>query len=148
MIKKEKEIEEYIQEKGLGKEDDERKQLELEQKSLWQLKKTLELRQVIEHLTNEGILPNYAFPETGVTLSAHVYGFKPEGAEQEPVSKSYEIVRSAAGALKEYAPDNFFYSQGNKLEITGLNTYDWSGQKSSLITRGRCKSGKRILPEM
>ena len=124
MIKKEREIEEYIQEKGLGKEDDERKQLEQEKKSLWQLKKSLELRKVIEHLTNEGILPNYDFPETGVTLSAHVYGFKPEGAEQDPVNKSYEIVRSAASALKEYAPDNFFYSQGNKLEITGLNTYD------------------------
>ena len=90
MIKKEKEIEEYIKDKGLGKEDDERKLLEQEQKTLWQLKKSLELRQVIEHLTNEGILPNYAFPETGVTLSAHVYGFKPEGAEQEPVNKSYQ----------------------------------------------------------
>jgi DEAD/DEAH box helicase domain-containing protein len=138
LIKKEKEIEQYILDKGLGKEDDERKLLDQEKKSLWQLKKSLELRQVIEHLTNEGILPNYAFPETGVTLSAHVYGFKPEGAEQEPENKSYEIVRSAAGALKEYAPDNFFYSQGNKLEISGLNTYDWSGQKSSLITMRFC----------
>ena len=138
--RKEKEIEEYIEEKGLGKEDEERKLLEQEKKSLWQLKKSLELRQIIEHLTNEGILPNYAFPETGVTLSAHVYGFKPEGAEQEPVNKSYEIVRSASGALKEYAPDNFFYSQGNKLEITGLNTYDWGGQKSSLVTMRFCSN--------
>lgn len=140
LIKKEKEIEQYILDKGLGKEDDERKLLELEKKSLWQLKKSLELRQVIEHLTNEGILPNYAFPETGVTLSAHVYGFKPEGAEQEPENKSYEIVRSVAGALKEFAPDNFFYSQGNKLEISGLNTYDWSGQKSSLVTMRFCSN--------
>ena len=82
LIKKEKEIDEYIIEKGLGTEDEERKLLELERRSLWQLKKSIELRQVIEHLTNEGILPNYAFPETGVTLNAHVYGFKPEGAEQ------------------------------------------------------------------
>lgn len=140
LIKKEKEIEELIQEKGLGKEDEERKLLEQEKKALWQLKKSLEIRQVIEHLTNEGILPNYAFPETGVTLNAYVYGFKPEGAEQEPASKSYEIVRSASGALKEYAPDNFFYSQGNKLEITGLNTYDWSGQKSSLVSMRFCSN--------
>ena len=47
----------------------------------------------------------FAFPETGVTLNAHVFGFKPEGAEQEPTSKTYEIVRSASGALKEFAPD-------------------------------------------
>lgn len=137
---KEKEIEEYIQDKGLGNEDREKKDLDIEKRALWQLKKALELRQVIEHLTNVGILPNYAFPETGVTLNAHVFGFKPEGAEQEPVSKSYEIVRSASSALKEFAPDNFFYSQGNKLEITGLNTFDWSGQKSSLVTMRFCSN--------
>lgn len=140
LINKEKEIEKYINEKSLGSEDGERKLLELEKRSLWQLKRTIELRQVIEYLTNVGILPNYAFPETGVTLNAHVFGFKPEGAEHEPVSKSYEIVRSASSALKEYAPDNFFYSQGNKLEINGLNTFDWSGEKSSLITMRFCSN--------
>lgn len=140
LIQKENEIDEFIKEKGLGKEDEERKLLDQEIKSLWQLRKSLELRQVIEHLTNVGILPNYAFPETGVTLNAHVYGFKPEGAEQDPVSTSFEIVRSATGALKEYAPDNFFYSQGNKLEITGLNTFDWGGAKSSLVTYRFCSN--------
>lgn len=145
---KEKEIEEYIKEKGLGKEDEERKKLDIETRALWQLKKSLELRQVIEHLTNVGILPNYAFPETGVTLNAHVFGFKPEGAEQEPVSKSYEIVRSASSALKEFAPDNFFYSQGNKLEITGLNTFDWSGQKSSLVTMRFCSNCDHLEEEV
>ena len=145
---KEKEIEEYINEKNLGAEDNERKELEQEKKSLWKLKKALESRQVIEHLTNVGILPNYAFPETGVTLNAHVFGFKPEGAEQEPLSKSYEIVRSASSALKEFAPDNFFYSQGNKLEITGLNTFDWSGQKSSLSTMRFCSNCDHLEDEL
>lgn len=74
--------------------------------------------------------------------------FKKEGAEQEPVSKSYEIVRSAAVALKEYAPDNFFYSQGNKLEITGLNTFDWSGQKSSLVTMRFCSNCDHLEEEV
>ncbi|GGK41323.1 MULTISPECIES: DEAD/DEAH box helicase [Flavobacteriaceae] len=145
---KEKEIEDYIKEKKLGKEDKEGKELDQEKRALWQLKKALELRQVIEHLTNVGILPNYAFPETGVTLNAHVFGFKPEGAEQEPMSKSYEIVRSATGALKEFAPDNFFYSQGNKLEISGLNTFDWSGQKSSLSTMRFCSNCDHLEDEL
>lgn len=148
LIQKEKEIIEYIKEKGLGKEDKERKELELEQRSLWQLQKALKQRQVIEHLTNVGILPNYAFPETGVTLNAHVFGFKPEGAEQEPKSSTYEIVRSASGALKEFAPDNFFYSQGNKLEITGLNTFDWSGEKSSLTTMRFCSNCDHLEEEL
>lgn len=144
IIQKEKEIEDYIEEKGLCENDDEYKELTQEKRTLWQLKKAIEKRQVIEHLTNVGILPNYAFPETGVTLNAHVYGFKPEGAEQEPESKSFEIVRSASSALKEFAPDNYFYSQGHRLEISGVNTYDWSGEKSSLITMRFCSNCDHI----
>ena len=157
IIQKVTDIDKYIKEKELGANDEEHKELTREKKALWQLKRSLELRQVIEHLTNVGILPNYAFPETGVTLNAHVYGFKPEGAEQEPENKSFEIVRSSASALKEFAPDNFFYSQGNRLEISGLNTYDWSGEKSSLVTMrfcGNCdhiedalKAGKGMCPK-
>ena len=37
LIKKEREIEQYILDKGLGKEDDERKLLDQEKKSLWQV---------------------------------------------------------------------------------------------------------------
>ena len=148
LLDKEKEIEAVIKDKNLGKEDDERKILEQEKKSIWILKKSIQGRQIIEFLTNEGVLPNYAFPETGVTLNAQVYGFKPEGAEQEPVTKSYEIVRSASAALKEYAPDNFFYSQGNKLEISGLNTYDWFGEKSSLVNMRFCSNCDHLEDEI
>ena len=144
IIQKEKDIDDYINEKDLKESDDEFKMLTQEKRSLWQLKKSIEKRQVIEHLTNVGILPNYAFPETGVTLNAHVYGFKPEGAEQEPENKSFEIVRSASSALKEFAPDNFFYSQGNRLEISGLNTFDWSGELSSLVTMRFCSNCDHI----
>jgi DEAD/DEAH box helicase domain-containing protein len=38
----------------------------------------------------------------------------------------FEIVRPASSAIRELAPENYFYSQGYKLEITGLNTHDWS----------------------
>ncbi|WP_418639544.1 DEAD/DEAH box helicase [Winogradskyella sp.] len=148
IIQKEKDIEDYIKEKGLGENDDEYKELTQEKRTLWQLKKSIDKRQVIEHLTNVGILPNYAFPETGVTLNAHVYGFKPEGAEQEPQNKSFEIIRSASGALKEFAPDNYFYSQGYRLEISGLNTFDWSGEKSSLVTKRFCSNCDHIEDDL
>jgi DEAD/DEAH box helicase domain-containing protein len=148
IIQKVADIDGYIEEKDLGETDEEHKELTREKRALWQLKKSIEKRQVIEHLTNVGVLPNYAFPETGVTLNAHVYGFKPEGAEQEPESKSFEIVRSAASALKEFAPDNYFYSQGNRLEISGLNTYDWSGEKSSLVTIRFCGNCDHIEDEL
>ncbi|MBU2554054.1 MAG: DUF1998 domain-containing protein [Bacteroidetes bacterium] len=146
IVNKERDIDAYIQENTLGQEDQERKLLEQEKKSLRQLRKSIENRPVIEHLTNVGILPNYAFPETGVTLNALVYGMQPKGGEQEPVSKSYEIVRSAKSALREFAPGNLFYSQGNKLEITGLNTYDWSGERSSLVSMRFCSNCDHIQP--
>lgn len=148
IIQKVSDIDNYIKEKELGENDQEYKDLTQERRALWQLKKSIEIRQVIEHLTNIGVLPNYAFPETGVTLHAHVYGFKPEGAEQEPENKSFEIVRSASSALKEFAPDNYFYSQGNKLEISGLNTYDWSGEKSSLVTMRFCSNCDHLEDEL
>ena len=116
----------------LGKDDQERIELVSEQKSLRSFRKSIENKLTLEYLTNEGILPNYAFPETGVTLKAQVYGFKPEGGEREPIRKEYEIVRSSTAALSEFAPDNAFYSQGNKLNISGLNTFDWSGERSTL----------------
>jgi len=141
---KEDEIDEYIRENRLGQEDQERKILEQEKKSLRQLRRSIEGRQVIEHLTNVGILPNYAFPETGVTLNAHVFGNQPKGGEQESITKTYEIVRSAKSAIREFAPDNLFYSQGNKLEITGLNTFDWKGEKSSLVEMRFCSKCDHI----
>ncbi|MBC8343891.1 MAG: DUF1998 domain-containing protein, partial [Bacteroidetes bacterium] len=141
---KEAEIDAYIKENILGQEDQERKILEQEKKSLQQLRRSIENRQVIEHLTNVGILPNYAFPETGVTLNAHVFGMQPKGGEQEPVTKTFEIVRSAKSAIREFAPDNLFYSQENKLEISGLSTFDWYGEKSSLVPMRFCSNCDHI----
>ncbi|AXG70814.1 putative ATP-dependent helicase Lhr [Kordia sp. SMS9] len=143
-----KDIEVYVLDKGLGTNDEEYQALEREKRSLWQLQKSIEMRQVVEHLTNVGILPNYAFPETGVTLHAHVHGFKPEGGEREPEVTSFEIVRSASAALKEFAPDNYFYSQGNRLEISGINTFDWSSEKSSLVTMRFCSHCDHLAPEL
>ena len=144
IVTKEREIDDYIKDNQLGQEDQERKILEQEKKSLQQLRKSIERRQVIEHLTNVGVLPNYAFPETGVTMNALVYGSQPKGGEQEPITKSYEIVRSAKSAIKEFAPENYFYSQGNKLEITGLNTYDWGGERSSILSMRFCSKCDHI----
>ena len=137
---KEQDIDDYIKDNNLGKDDQERIELVSEQKSLRSFRKSIENKLTLEYLTNEGILPNYAFPETGVTLKAQVYGFKPEGGEREPIRKEYEIVRSSTAALSEFAPDNAFYSQGNKLNISGLNTFDWSGEKSTLTKMRFCSN--------
>jgi DEAD/DEAH box helicase domain-containing protein len=122
---KRKEIEDTIKKKNLPETDEERKTLESEKKDLWGLKRQIDKRSILEHLTNVGLLPNYAFPETGVTLNAWIKSNKAKASDSIPTDKQFEIVRSSKTAIKEFAPDNYFYSQGFKFAITGINTFDW-----------------------
>ncbi|MFT4756580.1 MAG: DEAD/DEAH box helicase domain-containing protein, partial [Vicingaceae bacterium] len=78
-------------------------------------------RNVIEYLTNVGVLPNYAFPETGVTLNAQIKRKKEVDGKTEYKYEDFnEIVRPSSSALTELAPANTFYSQGYKLKSEGL----------------------------
>lgn len=116
---------------NLGTEDPERKELESEAKNLSGIVHSIRKRNTLEFLTNIGALPNYAFPETGVTLLAKVLGNQAEASTKAPLSKDFEIVRGASQAIKELAPDNFFYSQTYKFKVTGLNTFDWTDSHNS-----------------
>ncbi len=136
---KRQEIDDYIKQKNLGKTDTERQELEDEKRSLWRLIKTIEKRSVIEHITNQGLLPNYAFPETGVTLTGRIYRSFAKESTQAPKHQELELVRPAQTALRELAPDNFFYSQGNKLFVNGINTYDWK-EGSVLMEKRFCSN--------
>lgn len=117
-----------IKTERLGEEDDLYQELLREQKSLGGMMGLINKRAVLEHLTNIGALPNYAFPETGVTLNARV--FKQTGAQalRSPLNKEYVIVRPASQALRELVPGSAFYSQGYRLEIGGLNAHDLRGE--------------------
>jgi DEAD/DEAH box helicase domain-containing protein len=122
---KRREIDDYIIKNKLSKTDDARKLLEKEKSAFWGLKRLIDARHIIEHLTNIGLLPNYAFPETGVTLNAWVKNVQAKGSQAIPNDIQFELVRAASVAIRELAPGNHFYSQGYKFEISGLNTYDW-----------------------
>ena len=121
-----KEIKDRIETLKLGAEDPQQKELDNEIKNLGGIITSIKKRNTLEHLTNYGALPNYAFPETGVTLSARVLGNKAEGSSKPPLNKDFEIVRSAKQAITEFAPDNYFYTQGYRFQITGINTFDWA----------------------
>lgn len=125
IIEKRKQIEETIKLNNLPETDDERKLLEGEKRALNGLKRLIDKRSILEHLTNVGMLPNYAFPETGVTLNAWVKLNKAKASNSIPSDRQFEIVRSSNSAIREFAPDNFFYSQGFKFAILGINTFDW-----------------------
>ena len=65
-------------------------------------------------LTDEGLVPNYAFPESGVTLRSVIYRKGEDGA---PESDVYKYERAAASALRELAPESVFYAGGRKARI-------------------------------
>ncbi|WMX16509.1 DEAD/DEAH box helicase [Aureispira sp. CCB-E] len=121
----------YIKEQGWGKEDEERKELERETRNLNGIIHSLKNRSTLEYLTNIGVLPNYAFPETGVTLMGRVNGNQAEASSHPPKQLELEFVRASSVAIRELAPDNYFYAQGFKLKVTGVNTFDWSDKKHS-----------------
>lgn len=137
---KRKEIVSYIKEKKLPENDPERIELEAEKRALQGLKRLIDKRAVLEHLTNSGLLPNYAFPETGVKLNAWVKSFPAkESEEKHPKDLQFEIVRGAVQAIREFAPENTFYGQGFKFEISGLNTFDWK-DPSVLLEKRFCSN--------
>lgn len=95
---------------------------------------------MIEYMTNVGLLPNYAFPETGVKLQASIYASRAkedkEGNTSEP--KTFELTRSASQGIKELAPGNNFYTQKYKLNISGLNTFDWKDSLTEMKFCSKC----------
>ena len=92
---------------------------------------------LIEFMTNYGLLPNYAFPETGVKLQASVYSSREKEDDRNNVAEPsvIELTRSASQGIKELAPGNKFYTQKFQLEVSGIPTFDW---KDNLTTMRYC----------
>lgn len=95
---------------------------------------------VIEYMTNVGLLPNYAFPETGVKLQANVYSSheKEDRTTNIAEPRSFELVRSASQGIKELAPGNKFYTQKFKLDVSGISTFDWNDTLSMMRFCSKC----------
>lgn len=106
--------------------EDEIKELKAEEAALINVLKELNKKDVFNFLTDEGLLPNYAFPEAGIILKAILYrkDETDEGAwdAKKKYRKSvYEYSRSASSAISEFAPNNSFYVDGRKLTIDQID---------------------------
>ena len=97
----------------------EAQQAKAERSGLRKLRSKLNERDTFNFLTDEGLIPNYAFPEEGVTLKSVI--LRGRGSSQgESISEDaevYEYVRPAAAALGELAPLNQFYAGGHHVEV-------------------------------
>lgn len=96
----------------------------IERKGLGRIMREIKRKNVIQFLTDHGILPNYAFPEEGMHLKSIIYRSKQtteeEGAKPaEPIV--YEYVRAASAGLGDFAPNSRFYAEGHKVTIDEIN---------------------------
>lgn len=100
--------------------DEEIKELKREEAALLTVLQEIGKKNIFNFLSDEGLLPNYAFPEAGIILRAVLY--RKEEEEMPSQKKKYEKMlyeysRSASSAISEFAPNNSFYVDGRKLTI-------------------------------
>jgi DEAD/DEAH box helicase domain-containing protein len=94
---------------------EERGRLEDERRFVLGQLRALSDRDLFGWLTDAGCLPNYAFPERGVRLDAHV---RREGAQRDPEHHGW--VRPPSAALTELAPFNTFYASARRVHVDGV----------------------------
>ena len=103
--------------------DELEQELTTELEGIKRLKKDLNMKDTLNFFTDEGLLPNYAFPEEGTTLRSVIFRrlSKPvqldDGKTSNYDSKIFEYSRPAHAALSELAPDSIFYASNRKVKI-------------------------------
>ena len=102
--------------------DEEIRNYRFQQLSLAKVLNQLLKKNVFNFLSDEGLLPNYAFPESGIVLKAILVRKNKNGDNNlEAKPDVYEYSRSASSALGEFAPSNSFYAQGHRLKIDQID---------------------------
>jgi DEAD/DEAH box helicase domain-containing protein len=103
--------------------EEELQHLREERDGLSRLAREIAEQTTLEFLTDEGLLPNYAFPEAGVTLKSVIIRQKSKpGNNGEKYEVSYEkYPRPASAAISELAPANYFHAEKRRLAIDQVN---------------------------
>ncbi len=99
--------------------------LERERQKTIELVKEINQRELLNTLTDAGLIPNYAFPEAGVELKSLLW--RKKGIDDPPETGAYIALpaeryeRPAQSALSEFAPENVFYANQRRVEIDQIN---------------------------
>ncbi|MDO5532300.1 DEAD/DEAH box helicase [Sutterella sp.] len=129
------------------------------------LKKVLEdqfdKKQTLELLTDEGLLPNYAFPEEGIRIESLVFTLRgrdkdlPSETGDEPaardkkrsqgVYKRLTFHRSASTGLTEAVPENTFYASQYAMHIDQVQLDDKGAQSWRFCPK--CQYARPETPE-
>jgi len=72
---------------------------------------------VFNYLSDAGILPNYSFPQSSATLNSTILSSR-DREQIKNLSESFD--RPGYSAIREFAPGNYFYANGKKVRIDGI----------------------------
>ena len=131
-----------------GEEQDaELSRLLQERAALSRLIGAIEGKATLNVLTDEGLLPNYAFPEQGVLLRSIIVREAPvsggrasrpsgstvanlSGGQDARPPLTFEYERPGASAITELAPNNTFYAEGrraviNQVDVSKIKPEAW-----------------------
>lgn len=99
--------------------DAELEELKQSRDGIYEMLKQINSKLTLNFFTDEGLLPNYAFPEEGIELRSVILRKreKPKDDEGKFQAVTFEYVRPAASAITELAPGNVFYVEGRRLKI-------------------------------
>jgi DEAD/DEAH box helicase domain-containing protein len=123
-------------------------ELHSERGAIQHLVRTINRTDTLNFLTDAGVLPNYAFPEEGVTLNSIIYRRK-ETKQSDSEDKTewenieLEIRRPAHAALKELAPHSRFYGNSRQVQIDQVMIDSDSVQTWRLCAV--CNYGEQII---
>jgi DEAD/DEAH box helicase domain-containing protein len=95
-----------------------------ERDTMLELIKEINTRDLLNTLTDAGLIPNYAFPETGVELKSVLWrkrGADEPGQGAYVTLKTLKYERPANSALSEFAPENRFYANQRRVEVDQIN---------------------------
>ena len=113
-----------------GEEDElELGRLIQERTALSRLIGSIEGKATLNVLTDEGLLPNYAFPEQGVLLRSIIIRENRPGSDPAQ-PETFEYERPSASAITELAPNNTFYAEGrrvvvNQVDVSKIKPEPW-----------------------
>lgn len=99
-------------------------ELDRERNKALELAREINSRDLLETLTDAGLIPNYAFPEAGVELKSVLWrraGSDDGGNKSYVTPKTFKYERPAASALSEFAPENRFYANQRRVEVDQIN---------------------------
>jgi DEAD/DEAH box helicase domain-containing protein len=103
---------------------EELEELKLERAALTRLMASISSRDTYQFFTDEGLIPNYAFPEQGVLLHSVIVRDDRKASDESRVL-TFEYERPGASAITDLAPNSVFYAEGRRVTIDQVDvTHD------------------------